>query len=723
MTRIAAAPFALLLTIGLLACEPEVSGTLVQEIRVPGAWNPPAGVRTAAAAQYVDVVEPPNVRPGDCPGSNPFAICEHPACIRAHPGTSELDRYIRARWDYVLPYGTYVCRRNSNNLSELSTHAVGRAIDAGIRTIDEDADNTAGDAVANWLVANAEYIGIQRVGWDGTWWNGERGFLPMSGSPHRDHLHIELSVDGAARRTRFFTEGPPTETCPVVCYGNAAVAEDCSFVDCAAMGNVCMDAPVRCERAAPPEPPEAVRNPGAAMPAMALAGPLSRFNLLGPVRVFDTRPEGDSSRLVRSDGSMMPLAGTRTGTVTSWPAFPSGATGTWLNLAAVAPAEGGFVTAYPSGPRPLTSSLNFLAGEVRANASPIAFGTGGGVSFFSPSEAHLVVDALGAFAEAGIGFRNTGPRRVLDSRSEEGPIPAMTEYRVNVNAPEGAVGVMANLAVISEAVGFVTAYDCASPRPETSSVNTGASPVVANMVVSSISGGELCIWSTSPAEIIVDVSGYFVPEGELSYQPISPARLLDTRVADSLYTNRLADQQIVEIPIQSLVGAPAGIQSVVVNLTSVDSAGPGYLTAFPCGVDAPLTSNQNYAGGGVVATTAVSTIGGGNLCVLSRSRTHLIVDLLGVWVPTPGAEPPTPPEPPEPPNNEDPPMMELGDAGPGADSGPGGDGGPDFDAGPGGDAGLPGVEGGGCGCSLAAPRQGGLPVLFLLGALWMWRRR
>jgi len=166
----------------VLSCTSEPVGHTEHPVRVPGPWNPPEGVRRAAAAQYVDVVDPPNVSPlGSCPDGNPFSTCTHPACTRAHPGTAELDAYIRTRWPYVLPYGTYNCRRNSNNLSELSVHAIGRAIDAGITRISGDADNTAGDAVANWLIANAEYIGIQRVGWDGMWWNGERGFIPMRG--------------------------------------------------------------------------------------------------------------------------------------------------------------------------------------------------------------------------------------------------------------------------------------------------------------------------------------------------------------------------------------------------------------------------------------------------------------------------------------------------------------------------------------------------------------
>ena len=38
--------------------------------------------------------------------------------------------------------------------------------------------------------------------------------------------------------------------------------------------------------------------------------------------------------------------------------------------------------------------------------------------------------------------------------------------------------------------------------------------------------------------------GYLVPEGELSYQAIRPARLLDTRQPDARYEGRLGDGQV-----------------------------------------------------------------------------------------------------------------------------------------------------------------------------------
>ena len=145
----------------------------------------------------------------------------------------------------------------------LSVHATGRAIDLMVPLTGGDADNPRGDEVANWLVENASYIGLQRVIWDRAYWNGERGFglLSSASLPHTDHLHVELGVAGAARQTPFFTSGAAMgTTCAARCDGTRVIAADCSSVDCAAPRAPRVAAPP----AAPRAKPQVTRQPGAA---------------------------------------------------------------------------------------------------------------------------------------------------------------------------------------------------------------------------------------------------------------------------------------------------------------------------------------------------------------------------------------------------------------------------------------------------------------------------
>lgn len=716
-----------------LGCAAEPLGVREDAIAIPGDWDPPATTRALAAMQHVDVVDPPAVLPlGSCTSTNPWeGTCTHPACLRAHPGTTDLDVYIRGRWPYVGAGGTYTCRRNSNPASTayLSVHSVGRAIDLMITTIGGDADNTAGDAVANWLIENAMYIGIQRVIWDGWYWNGERGFSEisdrMSGGRyvtdhHVNHIHVELSVDGAARRTRFFTEGAPPATCPIVCYGTAVVAADCSYVDCAASGQVCLDGPPRCGAGAPPEPAEATLDAAAPLPTASAVAGLSRFLFVPPTRLFDTRTPSESTRLVRSDASTGPIGGARTGTVTDWPGLPSGATSAWMNVTTVPLAAPGFLNVVPAGTTSGTSTVNFTPPRVRANATVVPFGAGGGVTFGANTDVEVIADWSGTFTTVGgLGLQTAGPLRVIDTRALGTPLVGGTPFSVDVRLPTGATGVVASVTVVGGAAdGFLIAYPCAASVPGTSNLNFRAGSVSTNTVVSETSDGRLCFFSNVGAELIVDVTGYLQPAFELSFQAIAPTRLLDTRTPGTRWVGRLGERQTIELPIQALPGMPADVHAVVVNVVAVPGTSRGYVTAFPCGVPNPGTASLNYDSDDPAAALAVSPVGGGSLCLFSSARTHVIVDLLGVFVPTPAAPPPTPgpgPTDPDEPEEMEPPTMPGDDAGTpmpidGAPTTDGGTARADASA-----RETPPVSGG-CGCR-AARREPGGPALTLALAL------
>jgi len=133
-------------------------------------------------------------------------------------GTRELGDYLRRNFTGVSSYGGYACRANTAATSQMSVHGTGRAIDVFIPLSGGQADNTRGDEVANWLISNAQSIGVQLVIWDRSGWNASRGskLSPYGGPhPHHDHLHVELNTDAAARRTPWFRGGstaPPAMT-------------------------------------------------------------------------------------------------------------------------------------------------------------------------------------------------------------------------------------------------------------------------------------------------------------------------------------------------------------------------------------------------------------------------------------------------------------------------------------------------------------------------------
>lgn len=137
-------------------------------------------------------------------------------------GTRELGDYVRANFTGVSSYGGYACRRNTANTSELSVHGTGRAIDIMIPMKSGRANSTAGDPIANFLVQNAEKIGVQFIIWNRNSWSASRSKPKLRSYggpvPHTDHIHVELSPDGARRLTAWFNDTgnapPPVEPDP-----------------------------------------------------------------------------------------------------------------------------------------------------------------------------------------------------------------------------------------------------------------------------------------------------------------------------------------------------------------------------------------------------------------------------------------------------------------------------------------------------------------------------
>ncbi len=159
-------------------------------------WVLPADVRAAGEAQFVRYDSPPPWANGrNCSGT--FT-----------PGAAELGTYIRRTFPGVDSVGGYACRFNSATPSETSVHGVGRALDIMIREIDHQANSAVGDPIANWLVQNASAIGIQFVIWNRIKWNGSRSGRKDGNyagpSPHTNHIHTELNLDGARRLTPWF---------------------------------------------------------------------------------------------------------------------------------------------------------------------------------------------------------------------------------------------------------------------------------------------------------------------------------------------------------------------------------------------------------------------------------------------------------------------------------------------------------------------------------------
>lgn len=207
----------------------------------------------------------------------------------------------------------------------------------------------------------------------------------------------------------------------------------------------------------------------------------------------------------------------------------------------------GFVTAYPcAGGLPIDSvaavdraDLNYI-GTVAAtwsNRLIVEADANGEICFFSSSTAQLVLDINGV-TDAGVrAFANRRTdTRTGAGRPNVGPVTAGTTLRIKVPEAEGGRIVLGQVAVDDvRASGFVTAYPCAEGIPinfagEVDRADLNYSGRAARtwsnrLIVEADTNGEICLFSSASAEMIIDINGVSAVEGITPF----PNRRTDTR--------------------------------------------------------------------------------------------------------------------------------------------------------------------------------------------------
>ena len=236
-----------------------------------------------------------------------------------------------------------------------------------------------------------------------------------------------------------------------------------------------------------------------------------------PARLFDTRP-GEAQGVVPVDQQPYGDLQVHISGVAGVP--DSGVGGVSLNVTVVDPTEAGFVTVYPCGQRPLTSNLNYTAGQTVPNAVITPVSADGNICLYSSADAYLLADINGWFA-TGTGLTAVTPARLFDTRPEQTQ-GAMTvnqqpygDLQVHITGVagvpmSGVAAVSLNVTVVgpSEA-GFVTVYPCGQ-RPLTSNLNYTAGQTVPNAVLTPVSAdGDICLHSSATAYLLADINGWF----------------------------------------------------------------------------------------------------------------------------------------------------------------------------------------------------------------------
>ena len=230
----------------------------------------------------------------------------------------------------------------------------------------------------------------------------------------------------------------------------------------------------------------------------------SDVNPLDPSRLYDSRA-GDGPR---PDGSVTVVQVAGRGGV------PADATTAVLNVTALNASVSGYMTVFPCGTAPPdASNLNFPIGATIANSVIAKLDAAGKVCMFTSGSAGLLVD-VGGYISGASGYSGLTPRRLYDSRPS-GQVRAagsITEIDVYGSGavPAGSPTVVLNVtAVGAVAAGFMTVFPCGASTPDASNLNFSAGQTIPNSVVAKVgAGGKVCVFTSAPAHLLVDVGGY-----------------------------------------------------------------------------------------------------------------------------------------------------------------------------------------------------------------------
>jgi hypothetical protein len=332
---------------------------------------------------------------------------------------------------------------------------------------------------------------------------------------------------------------------------------------------------------------------------------------------------------------------------------PAGATSALVNITLTGATQVGYVTAEScdgnvTGERQWSNG-NVSVGATVANLAVVPLDGLGRFCLYNSSAMHVIVDAQGFFMPSRLAdnkatmFTPLSPTRVLDTRSSNGKVVALSENGVVVaHAPAGSVAMLSNITVTGTVgAGYLTADSCENLQPgeqTRSNINFGNDDTVANLAVvpMGLVGDKpgFCTLSNAGLNQVIDVQGVFAPSpvGQWGYSPAQPSRLIDTRQCTSNCADVFKAGAVIKM------AAPAGASAVLINLTLTDAKVAGYATADKCSTLVPgpqAQSNANVTVGRSVANLAVVPVDAdGAFCIYTSSATRVIVDVQGTFSPS-----------------------------------------------------------------------------------------
>jgi hypothetical protein len=397
------------------------------------------------------------------------------------------------------------------------------------------------------------------------------------------------------------------------------------------------------------------------------------YTAVTPFRVCDTRP----TNVVPSNQCNTGSTGGGTGPVTQgqkrvvtivgFGGVPSGATAVVVNLTAIAPTQGTFLTLLPDGGTPGTSNLNPTAGSVIANLVEVGLSSGGKIDVYNPlGSVNVALDIEGYVSSGSTGlFTPLTPSRICDTRAgttapqctTHGPVVAGSPLSFNVHTTSdgipasGVSAVVFNLTAIAPSTGTVlTAYAGLTSAPNASNLNVPKGAVLPNRVIVPVgTDGTVDIKNfVGSVNVAIDVNGWFGTASGSKFTSVTPARLCDTRTGKPTTvqgcTLRLVGagaSQELNLNVTGFDGIPPATGphapvAVVINVTAVNASTGTFVAVYPgpAGLTAPGVSDLNVGPGATATNLVVVAVGSDGMTINllnAAGNVNLLVDVLGFY--------------------------------------------------------------------------------------------
>ncbi|MFE5490435.1 hypothetical protein ACFQ7Z_10865 [Streptomyces virginiae] len=388
---------------------------------------------------------------------------------------------------------------------------------------------------------------------------------------------------------------------------------------------------------------------------MPFITPGSEFTPHSPTRLLDSRNGTGAAQ-----AGKVPAWGEARVKVAGNHGIPADVAAVVLNVTVTNTKAAGHVRAYADGTeRPTTSNVNYATGDSVPNLVIVPVGKNGYVNLYNSGEqgVDLIADVTGYFTRTSAnGYTPTDPTRFVDTReglgTSRGAVSGQSQFGVQIagsrGVPAGAKAVALNVTVTNpRAAGHLTVFPSGQAAPNTSNVNFSGGQTIANAVIVPIGAdGKIIVrnggWD--PADVIVDVVGYYSPDSVSAYIPVRPVRDLDTRDPAQWPSGPLKPYRY----IYSTYGEEnTTATAMVLNTTVTNTGGPGHLTVSPdpnalwqyenkthTPPVAPNSSTLNWTAGKTVPNLVQASLGNhGIVDFFNRSgnNTDLIIDIFGVY--------------------------------------------------------------------------------------------